>query len=174
MRPMCHWKGCREYAVADNFCAGHHPATGVPRRASFDDLRVGQWVAWVEYPGGGDARLALIESIDRTAVARARTEDGVLLDIAEGWALVIMVDAPVSPVTVRREDYDALGTALERTSDLGTPVDPLATAARALIDNAEGADRLPGKDYCVKCGAARENHSPGGSRFGSCEYEAAQ
>lgn len=32
-------------------------------------------------------------------------------------------------------------------------------------------DSMENDQYCAKCGAHRDNHAPGGSRYGSCTYE---
>jgi hypothetical protein len=92
-----------------------------PRVARFEDLRVGQWVAWCDGDISQDAD-------DRTALGV------VTLDACERDLVTILRDAPAPPVTVRRDDYDALAAAVH---DTGPWAGRTFDAARALIDNAD-------------------------------------
>ena len=103
----------------------------VPRRAMFDDLRVGQEVVWTaggKFDGGGtvvgflDGRVQVIHEAGSESVHR-------------GAAWVILREPPAAPVTVRREDYDALKAALP--TDRGAAI---IAAANTLIDNADTGD----------------------------------
>ena len=116
----------------------------VPRRASFDDLREGQKVAWLatdpeELHAGRVGRVAASTLVfydshgGQWHTPRSAVERG---------EVVILEDAPASPVTVRREDYDALVDWLTNPHDGAhqnpvLDVDRIHNAVRALIDNAD-------------------------------------
>ena len=114
-------------------------AATVPRRASFDDLRVGMWVG-VLAPNDGLWGGCISARSDASNGWRVVDVDGNrtgYLDkaICEFCEVTILRDVPSPPVTVRREDYETLREALT-ISDRFT-----WQAARALIDNADlGAD----------------------------------
>lgn len=122
----------------------------VPRVARFEDLRVGQWVCLQDehharagkiterYPhspadNGSYVAIPFPQSDGATGfhVSRKACERG---------EVVILREAPAPPVTVRREDYDALVAA--KNADFGggswaPSWGNLLGAARALIDNAD-------------------------------------
>lgn len=117
----------------------------VPRRASFDDLRVGQWVALQDehharagriterYPHGDSyVVIPFLKSDGATGFHVSRRA-------CERSEVTILRDAPAPPVKVRREDLKALQEAWD-----GTPLrqnnPPLEAAIHALIDNAEAHD----------------------------------
>jgi hypothetical protein len=77
--------------------------------------------------------LAKIEKVAADG-AEARSSDGVPLGIHPAWPVVILRDAPAPPVTVRREDYDALVAALNHKGGMFATV---SEAAAALIDHAD-------------------------------------
>ena len=80
--------------------------SSVPRVAAFDDLRVGQWVAYLADDDsvlGGRVERASHIAVDvkmsgglHYSLLRETYPDGV----------AILRDAPEPPVTVRREDFD--------------------------------------------------------------------
>jgi hypothetical protein len=110
-----------------------------PRVARFEDLRVGQWVAWCDgdqqFGGYVKAVHEHAREADISQDADDRTALGVVtLDACERDLVTILRDAPAPPVTVRRDDYDALAAAVH---DTGPWAGRTFDAARALIDNAD-------------------------------------
>lgn len=103
----------------------------VPRKAAFDDLQVGQWVAWIR--SDEDADIGRIDSKDQKAAALSSGPHIWPVDCDKG-RVYILEDAPAPPVTVRREDYDAL---VQTVQDNGRGI---TTAALALIANADLGD----------------------------------
>lgn len=115
-------------------------SAAVPRRAAFDDLRVGQWVVIVY--DNDSAYVGRVAECRSTSVDVGRLgRDGFTIfpnfaDDDHG-EVTILRDAPAAPVTVRREDYDRLAVAL--TDKYGFAAS-LTEAASALIDNADLGD----------------------------------
>lgn len=111
----------------------------VPRRATFDDLRVGQWVALQDEHHARAGRITeRYPHGDSYVVIPFPKSDGatgfhVSRRACERSEVTILRDAPATPVKVRREDYDAL-TRMVRDY---RPTHPLARRVLALIDNAE-------------------------------------
>lgn len=121
-------------------------AAPVPRTATFDDLRVGQWVAWCD-PGAKQPQSGVVEAVfdegfrfKGQGIANDWTIHG---NDVEAGTVTILRDAPAPPVTVRREDYDALVASLDRALVADTA---LGRAARALIDNADTGSAAYGYD----------------------------
>lgn len=106
----------------------------VPRTASFDDLRVGMVLAY-------DCNPWLVGTIDKvgrfqaTGMSFDGTGFAIGMDGKHG-AVVLLRDAPAPPVTVRREDYDALVAANPHPITVNDQRE-LGDAIRALIDHAE-------------------------------------
>lgn len=108
----------------------------VPRRAVFDDLRVGMWVAVIAQSGGAWC--------DRLEQRGAGTDIWLSED---GWAfhrlqcergeVTILRDVPAAPVTVRRDDYHALVAALVQSGGCACQT---CCAADVLTDNADTGD----------------------------------
>lgn len=120
--------------------------TGVPRVAAFDDLRVGQWVAWqADLPQAGVVTRKSIRAVHFNNEGKDFTY---IRGDVPTIGLVILRDAPEPPVTVRRDLLERLGSALDDSTltmaaaAASVRVDAywleqLTAAARALIDNAE-------------------------------------
>ena len=120
---------------------GEVPQLGVPRLAAFDDLRVGQWVAWCGLGAGAVEAGKVADLVD--GLWKVRDAHGSYFTITEreckAGEVTILRDAPAPPVTVRRGDYDALVAAV---GSMGTKYQydarhDVLLKARALIDNAE-------------------------------------
>lgn len=103
-----------------------------PRPITFEQLRVGQWIMHMR--PDEDPRVGQVKSIEGGYVWFEDSELGITSRYWTcGGAVWLLRDAPV-PVTVRREDLEALELALAAV-DSGPPV--LRHAARILIDNAD-------------------------------------
>lgn len=112
----------------------------VPRRAVFDDLRVGQWVAWID-----ESDHAWAGRIVEPKPSKFRIDGGAGVDVwvydfdCHDERVTILRDPPAQPVTVRRADYDALVETCHEANGMNvTPyLERLLNVAGALIDNAD-------------------------------------
>ena len=121
-----------------------------PRVATFDDLRVGQWVAWYaddrSYSGNVEGFCPATDpSLRRWAVRDIDGGVGRLHDIypIDSDMLVILRDAPEPPVKVPREFFDALVQNVKSQDESPATVtyhQSILVSARAVIDNAEVGD----------------------------------
>lgn len=110
-------------------------APTVPRRATFDDLRVGQLVA-VHDPDPCEDMEVYGGILTFVGTREANGVDFAVSRLNDAAVVWVLRDAPTSPVTVRREDYDAL-VALVNSSGFtaGSSWVKVHRAVRALIDN---------------------------------------
>lgn len=117
-----------------------------PRVASFDELRVGQWVALTRLTQGWVGRVEVVPDSKFGTEVVAKDSAGSTFHFShvscDAGEVIILREVPEPPVKVRREDYDWLmnsALSLARVSPASRVAkwDDLRNAAHALIDNAE-------------------------------------
>jgi hypothetical protein len=106
-------------------------SAGVPRVARFEDLRVGQAVSYVS---GGMVRAGEVSEVSsgQATIQEFRGHEFFLTREAHRPNTVtILRDVSAPPVTVRRDDYDAL------VAGYNAGCSQLLAAAQVLIDHAD-------------------------------------
>jgi hypothetical protein len=103
-----------------------------PRVARFEDLRVGQVAGYLTHKIAGQAGYVVAGTVFKANDNLVQIEEHLVHPgDGENGTFFVLRDAPAPPVTVRREDYDALVLSADRG------MIQLRDAARALIDHAD-------------------------------------